>query len=83
MCEVGVIIDGIDGFSNVIGGPFDGLYIQGSDPENPTHRCGWKIVVNSIHQYTWCFVREVWEYEGLPTQENGFTVLKFRLPVEV
>ena len=80
-CEIGAILDGA-GVSNVVGGPLDGLYIQGPDRESPQTRTGYKIWVNYLHEYVWCYARDVWEYEGKPNEETGFTVLPFVSPIQ-
>jgi hypothetical protein len=79
-CAVGAILDG-SGFSNVTGGPLDGLYIQGPEGVTNTAVPGYKIWVNYNYEYVWCHVRCIWEFSGPPQAERGFNVLPFVFPI--
>jgi hypothetical protein len=69
---VGSIIEGFP-VANVLGGPLDGLAVVG--PEDGEQ--GVKLILNASHQYTWCFEKGVWNYEGAPSiNETGFRVLR-------
>ena len=80
VCEIGAFLEGF-GISNVVGGPFDGTFIQGPDSDSPMERCGWKIIVNGT-QYVFDYATENWVFEGVEYSETGFRVIRLRIPFE-